>query len=328
MERVERHLRGWLADGLRCDRADHLARVDLRLLEPLLDLARQPVECLRGEAVLLQHTLGGERGAQQRGEEEGGVLLRLNGERVLAGDHYDVLAEPAHRLRNLDRIESGDLPGLAGGEGLLRVPDEALNVDRQRPGGFAGRENVRAEDLVVSLDHGVLVLQDLALLGAGAQLLRHLSFQVALPEGRLVEVVAEDGLELALGETQVVELLGLDPDGVHAVLAIQELDHVAHGVAHRAVVLHHHILQRLDQPPLDVPCLRRLHRRVDQPLATAHGVEEELLRGEPSQVRVFHEPAALRAVVVLGEVRQRAVHKPVRDTFPLHVLLAHAGNHL
>eukprot|EP00959_Pyramimonas_sp_CCMP1952_P078579 1642331-Pyramimonas_sp.AAC.3 len=68
----------------------------------------------------------------------------------------------------------------------------------------------------------------LALVGVGAQLLGHVRVEVALPEGGAVEIVAEDVHELALRVAQVVQLLRLDPHRVHAVLAVQELDHVAH----------------------------------------------------------------------------------------------------
>ena len=54
-------------------------------------------------------------------------------------------------------------------------------------------------------------------------------------------------------------------------------------------------------------CAGRLDRRVNETFPATHGVEEELLRGEASQVRVLHKPTRLGAVIVLGEVRQRAV---------------------
>jgi len=41
----------------------------------------------------------------------------------------------------------------------------------------------------------------------------------------------------------------------------------------------HEVLHGLDQAALDVAGGRRLHGRVDQALAPAHGVEEQLLRG-------------------------------------------------
>ena len=71
-----------------------------------------------------------------------------------------------------------------------------------------------------------------------------------------------------------------------------------------------------------------LHGRVDQPLAPAHRVEVELGGREAGEVRVLDEAARLRPVVVLDEVRQRAVTEAERDPLPLHVLLADARDHL
>ena len=52
------------------------------------------------------------------------------------------------------------------------------------------------------------------------------------------------------------------------------------------------------------------------------------LRRQTAQVRVLHKAARLGAQVVLGEVRQRAALEPKRDALALHILLAHARNHL
>ena len=67
---------------------------------------------------------------------------------------------------------------------------------------------------------------------------------------------------------------------------------------------------------------------IDETLAATHGVEEELLRGEATEVRVLHKAAALGAVVVLVEVRQSPEPEAVRDALALDVLLPHAGGHL
>ena len=64
---------------------------------------------------------------------------------------------------------------------------------------------------------------------------------------------------------------------------------------------------------LDVTRLGGLHRGVDETLAASHGVEEELLRGQPAQVRVLDEAPRLGAEVVLGKVRQRPVGEAKRE---------------
>lgn len=67
---------------------------------------------------------------------------------------------------------------------------------------------------------------------------------------------------------------------------------------------------------------------VDQTLSASHGVEEELCRCQAGQVGVLHEASALRTVVILNEVRQRAVFEAERDSFTLNVLLPHHSNNL
>ena len=49
VEGIERHLRGRLTATLRGDRADHLARVNERLLEAVRDLSEEPIKGLAGE---------------------------------------------------------------------------------------------------------------------------------------------------------------------------------------------------------------------------------------------------------------------------------------
>lgn len=65
------------------------------------------------------------------------------------------------------------------------------------------------------------------------------------------------------------------------------------------------VLHGLDQAALDVAGAGRLHRRVDQPLTAAHGVEEELLGRQPPQVGVLDEASRLGAIVILLQCRRR-----------------------
>jgi hypothetical protein len=55
-----------------------VCRTKAHRIEAGLDLAQDPVEGLAVELVLLDDTLGGERGAQEREEEQRGVPLRLS----------------------------------------------------------------------------------------------------------------------------------------------------------------------------------------------------------------------------------------------------------
>lgn len=74
--------------------------------------------------------------------------------------------------------------------------------------------------------------------------------------------------------------------------------------------------------------LSSLDSCVDQTLSASHSVEKELCRCQAGQVGVLHEASALRTVVILDEVRQRAVFEAEGDSFTLNVLLPHHSNNL
>ena len=57
-------------------------------------------------------------------------------------------------------------------------------------------------------------------------------------------------------------------------------------------------------------------------------MEKEFLRSQTAQIRVLHKASALRPVVVLYEVRQRAILEQERDALAFHVLLPDAGDDL
>ena len=94
--------------------------------------------------------------------------------------------------------------------------------------------------------------------------------------------------QLTLLDADVVNLGALEfRNGVHAVLTVEELEHLATGVAHGAVVFDDDVLNRLHKPALDVARLRRRDRGVDGTLAPTHRVEKALLRREAAKVRVL-----------------------------------------
>lgn len=131
----------------------------------------------------------------------------------------------------------------------------------------------------------------------------------------------------------VVHLKEVDPQvldvlACHAVLPIEELDDLLSGGAHCAVVLDHYVLHGFDQAALDVACLSGLDSSINESLSTSHSVEEELLRGEPIQVAVLYEALALRAIVILGEVRESSLVEAEGDSLALDVLLAYASHNL
>eukprot|EP00962_Isochrysis_galbana_P015947 scaffold4556_cov114-Isochrysis_galbana.AAC.13 len=93
---VEHHLGGGLADRLGSQCAHHLPRLHPVLQEAVLDLAQQPVEGLRRQPMLAQHALRGELRAEEREEVVGGVVLRLDRERVDALDDGQLGRQFAH----------------------------------------------------------------------------------------------------------------------------------------------------------------------------------------------------------------------------------------
>ena len=112
------------------------------------------------------------------------------------------------------------------------------------------------------------------------------------------------------------------------VLAVTQLDELAHAVPHRPVIVDHAGLHGFDQPTLDVARLGRLDGRINQTLTTAHSVEVELGGRQAGQIRVLDEATRLRTVVVLDEVRQSSLPEAERNTFTLDVLLADASDNL
>lgn len=98
MECIEGHLRGGLADRLCCDGADGFSRVDLRLSELRLDLVKEHVEHLRGEAVFDADITRVEGQSQMRLEEFKTHFLVAFAELGL-DTHYELVHLEAHRRR-------------------------------------------------------------------------------------------------------------------------------------------------------------------------------------------------------------------------------------
>mmetsp|Transcript_46736 Transcript_46736/g.146499 ORF Transcript_46736/g.146499 Transcript_46736/m.146499 type:complete len:617 (-) Transcript_46736:32-1882(-) len=194
--------------------------------------------------------------------------------------------------------------------------------------GISIGEDILADDFLQASQLLPLCIQDLLLLGACPDLAQDLRRQPAHAVLFLLVLVLEGLLELLVVVGHDVQRLILDEQTVHPILPVEELDDVIHGISRRAVVVHLQRLHGLHQSPLDVPRLRGLARRVNDTLATAHRVHPHLLRRQPPQVGILHEPAGLGAVVVLGEVGERAVVEAIPYPRALHVLLAHARDDL
>ena len=85
-------------------------------IEVRYDTSHQPLQGLFVQAVFPQHPLGGQLGAQQDLEEEGGVGLGLSGQGVVPSHHqYVIAANTGYRLvHNLNAVKP-----CGGEEGVL-----------------------------------------------------------------------------------------------------------------------------------------------------------------------------------------------------------------
>ena len=111
---------------------------------------------------------------------------------------------------------------------------------------------------------------------------------------------------------------------VHAVFAVKKLNHVSGGVSTVPSYLTMMSSIAFTSRRLDVTRLGGLHRGVDETFAATHGVEEELLRGQPSQVRVLDEPSSLGPKSSLEKCGNDLSVETKRDTLPFDVLLTDA----
>ena len=88
-----------------------------------------------------------------------------------------------------------------------------------------------------------------------------------------------------------------------AILSVQELDNLFLRCAHSTIILDHDIFKSFDKSPLNISSLSSLDSGIDQTLTTSHGVEEELLRCETSEVAILDEALASGTEIILAEVR-------------------------
>ncbi|GIX63995.1 secretin receptor [Babesia caballi] len=331
VEGVQGHLRGRLADGLRGDGAHALAGVADGLVEDALHLAQQPVEGQVTDLLALHETPRVQRNGQVRLYQDGGIFLRLGCQDVLrpAGhDNRQAVQELLHALRDFDGVHQ--LPTFDGGGKLrLRVLQKAHDVDGQVLAGLSLGEDLLAQD-GLHVQQALVFLDQHHLLAEVGQNVRPNRF-VQDPAHTVVfvaEVVSVQTVEVREVELHEVQSLVLNVFGSHAVLAVEELQDITLATADGFVVVHHNVLHGLHQTALDVTGLRSLTRGVDNPFSTTHGVEKHFLGRQSGQVGVGHEAATLRTVVVLDEVRERAVAEAEGHTLALDVLLADTSNDL
>eukprot|EP00047_Mylnosiga_fluctuans_P009121 m.10081 g.10081 ORF g.10081 m.10081 type:complete len:806 (-) comp2487_c0_seq1:1984-4401(-) len=198
----------------------------------------------------------------------------------------------------------------AGQERRLLVQEVAQLRDEDVLGGLGGalaveeREHRRADDVSVGL---LDLIRQQALLAVARRRVDDVSKGV-IPLDRCA--------------------VALHLDGVQAVITVAELNDSANGGADRQIVVCREVLEGLHQTTLHVARLGGLDGRVDEALAAAHGVEEELRRRQPRVEAVANEALGGRMAVQTPEVRQRALLEAVGDTRPANRLLADTRNHL
>lgn len=95
----------------------------------------------------------------------------------------------------------------------------------------------------------------------------------------------------------------LNEMSIHTILAIDKLEDLIFGSAHRLIILNLHIFESLYQPSLDVTGLCSLACSVNDALSTTHSMEVEFLRGQTEKVAVCHKPFTLGTVVIFTVVR-------------------------
>lgn len=135
-------------------------------------------------------------------------------------------------------------------------------------------------------------------------------------------------LELFIIIVHEVDLHVLDVLSCEAIFSVEELDNLILGGSHCAIILNHHILKCLDKPALDVAGFGSLDCSIDETLTASHGVEEELLRSEASQIAVFDEALTGWTKIVLAEVRQSPLAETEGNTLTLNILLPHTSHNL
>ncbi len=276
-------------------------------------LGRRLADALRGDAphALAVHALRVAHALVQV-LAEGAVLAR---------------AHPAHG-RRAHRLHEGERHAArAGGGGQLQQRRRGLGVAHARLAVVGARPRVRDAAPHVLLgplhvegrEHArveVVGGEDVPLDGQDrvAALARELQLDRRQPPRQLRVVHA-----------QRRERDALEPRRVHAVAPPARADDVAVEGRDAPRVVDVVVLHRLVHAALQVAGLARLDGRVDEPLAPADAVEEELRRREAERERVADHPAAHQARVAVAEAGQRALAGRARDALPLERLLPEAG---
>src|SRR5437667_8646590 len=115
---------------------------------------------------------------------------------------------------------------------------------------------------------------------------------------------------------------------VDPILSVSDLDNVAPRVSDRRVILDPQVFERVNEPALHVAALLGPDSRIDQPLSSPHGVEEELYWFKAVTVAVIDESPRCSPHVSRLEEAQRSSSVSSKDPLASDGLLAHIGSHL
>mmetsp|Transcript_12245 Transcript_12245/g.18981 ORF Transcript_12245/g.18981 Transcript_12245/m.18981 type:complete len:238 (+) Transcript_12245:198-911(+) len=135
-------------------------------------------------------------------------------------------------------------------------------------------------------------------------------------------------LQLLVVPVQQRQVLVLDELGSHSIFSVEELDDLIPRSSHSLIVLDLDIFKCLDKSSLDVASIGSLDCCIDQSFSSSHGMEVELLRGQPQEVAAENEALAFGSEVVLTKVGQRSAVEPERNTLASNVLLADTRHNL
>ena len=209
-----------------------------------------------------------------------------------------------HSVNNVHGLEiTGFL--LVNMEDLSSVLDDTLEID----GKVMWRENVRVgeyelpQDTTIFYEAGVFFVQ-FGLQLKWAIINADLQNKWQKPSFFIHHVHPVIVLELLVRHPKCINLLPLNECAIHPVFTIDELHEISERVPYSSIVANHDILQHLNKTLLDIPSLCHLDGHINQSLSTHHGVEEVLLRHQPSQIGVLYEPSCFGAEVILSEVQQ------------------------
>mmetsp|Transcript_26864 Transcript_26864/g.76935 ORF Transcript_26864/g.76935 Transcript_26864/m.76935 type:complete len:782 (+) Transcript_26864:965-3310(+) len=281
VEGVESHLRGRLPDTLGGQDTDGLSWMCASLHEALLDLSAEPIEGLLCQAILHEDLLGAQVAADVGVEDDLRVVLHLAADGVTLGNrprHFQLRHQFLGQIHDLPRsvlllqvvrvlqlcphLRAGDHPGDVDREVLLVV---TIN------------EHLLADGLLQLLEFAPLCVQLLLHRSIALDVVQDICRQPVDAVLFAAVVVLEGVLKRRIVVGHDLQSLILDPEAVHAVLAVKELDDVLVRISGRAVVGDLQGLHGLHQASLNVPGLRSLASRVDDTFSASHGVHPHLL---------------------------------------------------